>query len=201
MIGNDVVDLRLARVQSDWRRKGFLDKVFQDDEQDDILSTNNSDQMVWLLWSMKEAAYKAHQRIHDLPRRLNWQQQKTFLSSCSPEKAIGIVEIGKSVYQTSSEITKDSIHTSAISDIKFRYCSKVLKASSAAMKEVLLKAVSGMTSEAEKQRLLLKKDMHGMPFISCGNSVISKSFSLSSHGRFSAFAVSLMNCKMAVKHY
>ena len=28
MIGNDIVDLDLARTQSNWQRKGFLDKIF-----------------------------------------------------------------------------------------------------------------------------------------------------------------------------
>ena len=34
MLGNDVVDLQLAAVQSDWRKKGFLDKVFSAEEQE-----------------------------------------------------------------------------------------------------------------------------------------------------------------------
>ena len=33
MIGNDVVDLRRALVESNWKRKGFLTKVFSDSEQ------------------------------------------------------------------------------------------------------------------------------------------------------------------------
>ena len=58
MIGNDVVDLELAKTQSNWRRKGYLDKIFTSKEQQFISESINQDQMVWILWSRKEAAYK-----------------------------------------------------------------------------------------------------------------------------------------------
>ena len=32
MIGNDVVDLQLAKTQSNWQRKGFLEKQFTEFE-------------------------------------------------------------------------------------------------------------------------------------------------------------------------
>ena len=58
MIGNDVVDLELAKIQSNWRRKGYLNKIFTSKEQQFISESKNQDQMVWILWSRKEAAYK-----------------------------------------------------------------------------------------------------------------------------------------------
>ncbi|MGB7841855.1 MAG: 4'-phosphopantetheinyl transferase superfamily protein, partial [Salinimicrobium sp.] len=72
MIGNDVVDLQLASRQSNWRRKGFLEKVFSAEEQQQIIASARPDRLVWLFWSMKEAAYKAHQRRLQLPRKINW---------------------------------------------------------------------------------------------------------------------------------
>ncbi|MCG9793291.1 4'-phosphopantetheinyl transferase family protein [Flavobacterium algicola] len=64
MIGNDVVDLVLARKESNWKRKGYLDKLFTASEQDLIQNATNQDEVVWLLWSIKESVYKAYQRIH-----------------------------------------------------------------------------------------------------------------------------------------
>ena len=58
MIGNDIVDLNQARQESNWRRKGFLDKLFTPDEQQLIHSATDPDVLVWTLWSMKESAYK-----------------------------------------------------------------------------------------------------------------------------------------------
>lgn len=59
MIGNDIVDLELAAVESNWKRKGFLEKIFTTHERFLIQSAKDAEIMVWLLWTMKEAAYKA----------------------------------------------------------------------------------------------------------------------------------------------
>lgn len=64
MIGNDVVDLVLAQKESNWKRKGFLNKLFTSFEQDLIKKAPNQDEMVWMLWSIKESVYKAYQRIN-----------------------------------------------------------------------------------------------------------------------------------------
>ena len=62
MIGNDIVDLTLAKKESNWKRKGFLDKIFTEKEQLLILNAENPENMVWNLWSRKEAAYKIYNR-------------------------------------------------------------------------------------------------------------------------------------------
>ncbi|MCW2120701.1 4'-phosphopantetheinyl transferase superfamily protein [Flavobacterium sp. 7A] len=64
MIGNDVVDLILAKTESNWKRKGYLDKLFTTLEQNWIHTAPDPDEMVWILWSIKESVYKAYQRIH-----------------------------------------------------------------------------------------------------------------------------------------
>lgn len=64
MIGNDVVDLVLAQKESNWKRKGFLNKLFTSFEQDLIQKASNQDEIVWMLWSIKESVYKACQRIN-----------------------------------------------------------------------------------------------------------------------------------------
>lgn len=64
MIGNDVVDLVLAQTESNWKRKGFLQKIFTTEEQILIQKAPNQDEIVWVLWSIKESVYKAYQRIH-----------------------------------------------------------------------------------------------------------------------------------------
>ena len=62
MIGNDVIDLALAQKESNWKRKGFLDKIFTQKEQLLISNSQNPELMVWNLWSRKEAAYKIYNR-------------------------------------------------------------------------------------------------------------------------------------------
>lgn len=64
MIGNDVVDLKLAATESNWKRTGYLDKIFTVAEQKFIFSAENETEMVWVLWSIKESVYKAFLRIN-----------------------------------------------------------------------------------------------------------------------------------------
>ena len=66
MIGNDIIDLSLAKTESNWQRRGFLEKQFSANEQHFILNAPNSFEMVWRLWSMKEAAYKIFTQQHSV---------------------------------------------------------------------------------------------------------------------------------------
>ena len=56
MIGNDIIDLALARKESNWLRSGFLDKIFTLREKLLISNSQNPETTVWNLWSRKEAA-------------------------------------------------------------------------------------------------------------------------------------------------
>ena len=47
MIGNDIVDLALAQKESNWKRKGFLDKIFTLQEQLFINLSENQEIEVW----------------------------------------------------------------------------------------------------------------------------------------------------------
>ena len=62
MIGNDIIDLALAKKQSNWQRRGFLDKIFTAKEQRWLAASNDTESAVWILWSMKESAYKIMNR-------------------------------------------------------------------------------------------------------------------------------------------
>jgi phosphopantetheinyl transferase (holo-ACP synthase) len=58
VIGNDIVDLALAKKESNWKRKGYLDKIFTVSEQLLIQKFTNQELAIWNLWSRKEAVYK-----------------------------------------------------------------------------------------------------------------------------------------------
>ena len=116
MIGNDLVDLTLAKTESNWRRKGYLDKIFTIAEQEIILSAAKPDEMVWTFWSMKEAAYKIHNR-------------KTGIRNFAPSKLVcwvefagnkitGFVSVDDAVYFTETSILSDYVHTIAGCDLK-----------------------------------------------------------------------------------
>ncbi|MGL2964153.1 4'-phosphopantetheinyl transferase family protein [Flavobacterium sp. RSB2_4_14] len=104
MIGNDIVDLALAHQESNWQRKGFLDKLFTAHEQQLILSFNNTELMVWNLWSRKEAAYKIYNRMSG-QRVFNPIQFE-----CDDDKVL----FGDLVYYTQTQITSDYVYTIAL---------------------------------------------------------------------------------------
>ena len=113
MIGNDIVDLAQAKQESNWRRAGFLDKVFTAHEQQLIHNANDPDRIVWLLWSMKESTYKLVTRQTGkrvfAPQKIACQ----ITTSCL-ETVEGIV-FYEGTYHTKSLITNQYVATVAIS--------------------------------------------------------------------------------------
>ena len=110
LIGNDIVDLAVAAQQSNWKRKGYLHKIFSEEEQLLILSTDKPDVMVWLLWSMKESAYKIYSRKKNsrtfAPTQLCCQDINFSTPICT-----GKVLMEGLIYFTESTINDEMIHT------------------------------------------------------------------------------------------
>lgn len=109
MIGNDVVDLALAKVESDWRRKGFLEKLFSDNEIQLIVTSENPELSVWNLWSRKEAAYKIFNRKTG-NRRFNPKYFECM--DLSPESK---VTFGNESVFSKTEVDLDLIYTICVS--------------------------------------------------------------------------------------
>ena len=108
MIGNDLVDLHCALAESNWERKGFLDKLFTTSEKEQIRSGSDPFLRVWKYWTMKEAAYKIYSRITGIrsfaPVKLG----------CTPgEHPYGTVRVDDLKVYTCTEITDTYIHTTA----------------------------------------------------------------------------------------
>ena len=113
MIGNDIIDLALAKKESNWKRKGFLDKIFTPNEQLMISNSINPETTVWNLWSRKEAAYKIYNRQTQIRAFIPLQ-----LECCDIEFKDGII-YGKvvcygCVYYTKTKITSEFIETNAV---------------------------------------------------------------------------------------
>ncbi len=126
MIGNDIVDLALARKESNWKRKGFLDKIFTEKEQLLITNAKNSEVMVWTLWSKKEAVYKIYNR-QTLIRGYFPLQLECFDLQTIAGNAIGKVSIKNKVYYTKTTITSQFINTIAVENLKDFETIKTLK--------------------------------------------------------------------------
>jgi phosphopantetheinyl transferase (holo-ACP synthase) len=155
MIGNDIVDLALAKKESNWQRDRFLDKIFTVNEQLLIANAENPEIMVWNLWSRKEAAYKIYNRETGIrgffPLKLECSFENTTL---------GTVSIKKKIYFTQSKIENDSIYTIAVAEKKY------------------FDRIESITSAKEIFKI------NGIPFIIDSDSKIKKLVSITHHGRF-----------------
>jgi hypothetical protein len=155
MIGNDVIDILAARKQSNWKRPGFLQKLFTANEQEIIHNYHDPEVMVWALWSMKEAAYKIYNRETSIrsfiPHLLECSINTKLLS--------GIVTTGNFRYYTKTVIDDLMIHTVAVKN--FNLFSKI--------------------SELQEDTVL--KDDDNLPYI-ITSGFQATPISISHHGRF-----------------
>lgn len=155
MIGNDIVDLEVARCQSNWQRKGFLDKIFTINEQRLILDAENPELLVWNLWTRKEAAYKIFNRSTQIRAFI------PLLLECNVINEFeGTISINHQTYFSQTEITESSVYTVAVSERLF--FSKI---------QVLF-----------SEHPILKED--GIPFLMDSISNKKNPVSITHHGRF-----------------
>ncbi len=155
MIGNDIVDLALAKKESNWQRNRFLDKIFTKNEQQMILNDANPEIMVWNFWSRKEAAYKIYNRETGI------RGYFPLLLECFYEnETLGTVSIKEKIYFTQSRIENDSIYTIAVAEKKH------------------FDKIKSITSAKEIFKI------NGIPFIIDSDSKIKKLVSITHHGRF-----------------
>lgn len=155
MIGNDIVDLVLARKESNWQRKGFLNKIFSYKEQLLIESASSPEIMVWNLWTRKEAAYKIYNRQTGKRGFFPLRLECNYVNDCS-----GSVSCDGFEYYTQTQIFNDFIYTIAVT--KKQYFNKILK----------LNFQSKITK------------VHGLPFIFDEVDLILKPASITHHGCF-----------------
>lgn len=162
MIGNDVIDLALAKKESDWSRPRFLQKIFTNYEQFLIVDAENPEIMVWNLWSRKEAAYKIYNRETEIRAYIPLQ-----LSCNYQDINTGEVHCNGKVYWTKTTIKNDEIHTIAVTE----------------------KEHFNQIIDLSNSHLVLKNN--GIPYLINPITKQKSPVSISHHGRFEA-AISLV---------
>lgn len=185
MIGNDIVDLHKASLESNWLRRGYLDKLFRLQEQRLIYESINPGQMVWLLWSMKEACYKAHFRQHLIR---TFQPQRILCSNLlvNENGATGQIDYGGRTYFSKSMLTADLVHTSAVLNYSaFNNLHTFIKSDLVDSKFETVRYDYCM-SKTLLQKYRIYKDRYGIPSFLDERTGELQPISLSRHGRFSS---------------
>ena len=193
MIGNDMVDLAQAKIDSNWRRSRWMDKVFLRREIELIETSQDQDQLVWRLWSMKESAYKC-QVQQGIYERFNPKHFKCRLL----DERNGLVSGRRVSYYTKTESSEDYVYTTASLEVDQdifsrtkRIASNLLSQATVSkdLKEGLLKALSTRL-KCETKDLRIKKSAQSVPRVFHGNQNLNIPISFSHHGRYGAFAIS-----------
>lgn len=191
MTGNDVVDMMLATAESNWKRKGFAEKIFTCREQNYINGSANPAAMAWQLWSMKESAYKLYCR----------QQVGRFFApkkfSCTLlNDNQGLVIFEDFSCRTITTITINYVYSIARKDDPqkaafINNCFYLPQTDYAAQqafikKKIIEQYVSAQGSSIDHTEIL--KDKNGIPSLISGNNV-AVPISITHHGRFAAFTI------------
>jgi phosphopantetheinyl transferase (holo-ACP synthase) len=155
VIGNDIIDLALAKKESNWKRKGLLDKIFTPKEQLLIFNVINPEVMVWNLWSRKEAAYKIYNRETGIRAFLPLQLECHYES-----ETLGTVTCNGNTYFTHTIISEEFIHSIAVA------------------KKEYFNAIKSLNTKTKISKI------NGIPFIIDSQTQKASPVSISHHGRF-----------------
>jgi len=190
MIGNDIVDLKLAAMQSNWKHNRFLDKVFTKDEQEFIFNSKTPFKMVWMLWSMKESAYKMY--VQQTSKRFfNPKKLQCKLTS----ETEGTVEVNGKEYITKSQINNNFIYTIASSITDENILSTAFKLNNSSYSFQHEESHRKLIDVISKKQRLSSKDIHvkknkvGVPKLFLNTKELPTSFSISHHGHYGAYAI------------
>ncbi|MBY5958576.1 4'-phosphopantetheinyl transferase superfamily protein [Membranicola marinus] len=190
MIGNDIIDRGYACKESNWRRKGFLKKIFTPCEQELIHGASDPFTTVWRLWSMKESAYKLfmHTGVERFfnPRRLSCE------FSSSEE---GLVNIEALQIHTRSKIHPKFIFTSASSICRVETMDHVFNLSktdprfqSKFTHRAMLECIA-QKYHLNKEKLYIRKSDQSVPEVFYGKQRLNISVSMTHHGYHGAFSI------------
>lgn len=184
MIGNDIVDLHLAKTQSNWQRKGFLEKQFTKKEQSIILNNDDSFLHVWLFWSMKEAAYKCYTQQH---KKRFFAPQKFECHLIS--KDIGIVVFENKKFYTTTFFDAFYVYTIAQETQE-----EISVFSSIGLPKTIDKDIKHKLQEetgVSTEEITKRKSSIGAPLYYHKEKLLTNSCSISHHGNYGVFAFTL----------
>lgn len=149
------MDLALAKKESNWKRKRFLDKIFTQKEQLLIKNAINPEVMIWNLWSRKEAVYKIYNRETKIREYIPLK-----LVCFYENETKGTVSCNGHIYYTETVVANDFVYTVAV--VKPDYFSQIEK----------------ITPDYKISKI------NGIPFAIEDRTLISNPVSITHHGRF-----------------
>lgn len=190
MIGNDIIDIKQTKQTTNWERKGFVQKIFNKEEQKVIQLSPSPFITVWRMWSMKESVYKLH--FQKTKKRL-FSPAKINCTLLSSKK--GYVYIDGFRINTTTVIHSAYIFTHTSLDDKEDIISSIFhtpkKDIFSQSKHTYQSIINYISQEKglEKEQLKIIKNITQIPILCYKGQNLSIPFSLSHHGNYGVFSI------------
>lgn len=189
MVGNDIVDLRVARYSTDWKRPRWLQKIFVPSEQVLIEASSDPFTTVWKLWSIKESAYKVFIQAGGQPFYNPTQIICQLETSTQSGVQIGSLWLNAKTLETPAYVFSTAqFQDNAIQTQLLQFVSKQPQEQSQTIKQRLLHDVATQKSLAPTT-LQLRKTNTGIPKIYHEQRLLPLSISITHHGGYGAYSV------------
>lgn len=191
MIGNDIVDLELARYNSRWQEQRFLDKLFTVEEQDFIRSDNHQFQNIWRLWTMKESVYKITSRAEGIVR---FNPKDFECAVINP--SVGFVIYKNGSVSTVTKTQQKYIQTTAF--LKPHWTAKVYEFSSSDSHTQHTESVRHISKayaaykNVPNRSVAIIKNYRGIPHFYINGRMQEEQLSITHHGHYGAYVISVL---------
>lgn len=190
MVGVDIIDIVETKKSSNWQRPRFLEKLFTLNEQQLIHDSKNPFIMVWRLWSMKEAAYKLYTQIQPCrfynPKKFQCEiNNENFKVTYKDFKCVVNTKISSQYILSEAHLEQREMTSKCVKLLCSSYANQ-----SQTTKEALLICISNQF-KVLKSKLKIVKSEFGIPSIYYNSKKLNVGISISHHGNYGAYAVSL----------
>jgi len=189
-IGNDIIDIQQTKLDSNWKRKGFVQKVFSLEEQAFIQKSTDPFTTVWRMWSMKESAYKLFLQNNNTRFFNPSKIACTILSNLK-----GKVLIGDFSMHTFTEIHSKYISTTAFLDDINSFENSIFhldkKENEFQSKFTHQQFINYFADKnlLQQEELEIKKTSQNIPQLFYKKQKLNIHFSFSHHGNYGAFSI------------
>lgn len=201
MIGNDVISLIASSDSPKSRCQRFMDKIFTLNEQRFLLDKDaDREQWIWLLWSMKESAYKSYykqfRKRYFAPKMFDCFINSDACESEDPGCILGTVKTLFQDYSTQSYVLEDCIHTvtflnerQVIHDFCFPLDTDKYDVQAETVRYHLCNQLAELEG-CDTCEIEIRKDSRGIPHAYIAEQKSHFDVSMSHHGLFGAYAIS-----------
>lgn len=108
-IGHDMIDLQLAKKESNIFRNGYLEKILTENEQLLLQNSTDKENFFWKIWSMKESVYKI---LRQKGAERGYYPKK--IEVIKIEVKNGIVSYNRQIFYTQTTLNSHYIETIAL---------------------------------------------------------------------------------------